>query len=762
MIDTQITISALSYGQRISWLLSLLVSLFIVNQAWASDPLSAVHAHLDRSDQCSQCHGSDINVAEPSKCRDCHREIDRRIRNGKGYHGRIKGDANCNLCHREHLGRTYKIVRLDKRTFDHRSTGWPLSGKHARTPCRQCHTNKRKSGRDSYLDTSPDCNQCHGQFHGRGIVANLDHCKDCHNAFGWRTLNAKIAFNHQQNTRYPLTGQHKTKVECLDCHTARTKKGKLKNFAPIDVKGCESCHKDPHPKGIFQGYACAECHQTQSFNKTSNFNHRSTGWPLRGAHKKSKCTSCHQWSQWDPASSECSSCHQDVHKGQFQDQSCQSCHQESSWSRLKFNHNTQSQFPLVGKHQKVNCQKCHTQGQYKPMDMECVSCHNEDNPHGNTYKGASCAKCHTPEGWNKAHFDHSITGFPLEARHQDQPCYRCHPQGTQAKDETRSDCSFCHTRSIHNYQFSPRDCSECHKGSHSWKLPFFNHEQSRFKLTGAHMTLQCQSCHKDGHFKPINTSCANCHQDFHQGQLKGEACDQCHTPQTWSEVAFDHQTQSQYPLKGLHQIVSCKKCHINNQYKPVNQQCESCHLDIHQGTKGADCAQCHHVRGWDSNQNINHNFGAFHLGGAHDQLPCERCHGPKRTKHLSGTGPECVQCHRDPHFGSLGPLCNDCHSQNEFLPSTFLHNQTGFRLSGAHRFVECRACHPGRVFGGLPKDCSFCHTDTFQATSGGLCDHPANCADGLNRCQDCHTSTSFVRARPGSKCGVRCAAGGKR
>ena len=733
-------------------------------EAWAADPLSSVHAHLDQSNQCNTCHGDDINVAESYKCRDCHRDIDRRIRNAQGYHGRIQGEVNCNLCHREHLGRNYQIVQLDKRSFDHKLTGWPLSGKHARTECRECHTEKRKSGRDSYLNTSPECVSCHGEYHGRGAVAKLDRCQKCHNAYGWREMNARIRFDHQNDTRYPLTGAHK-RADCASCHTQRTPEGKLKRFGPIQVGGCESCHRDPHPRGIFKGFSCAECHVTQTFQKTSGFKHAQTGWPLKGAHTRQKCLSCHQWRQWKPPSNECVSCHEDVHQGQFPGSSCAECHSQSSFKKVIFNHDTQSSFPLVGKHRRVDCERCHPNRQYKPQPTECGECHREENPHGDRFQGTSCAQCHSPQGWCETHFDHQVTGFELEGRHSDQPCFRCHPQGTSQEvvqtNQLSSQCTSCHTQDIHKGQFYGVDCAECHKGSQSWAIPFFDHTRSRFELTGAHLSTACEGCHKEGHFKPINTACGNCHQNFHEEQIN-LPCDQCHTPQQWSLVPFDHDTQSTYALEGKHRGVECKQCHLNNQYKGTSQECASCHLDVHQGQKGPDCAQCHGVKSWESNQTINHEFGAFTLGGAHDLLPCERCHGPDRRKMLSGTGPECVSCHRDPHFGSLGPLCQDCHSQNQFLPSTFLHNQTGFRLTGAHRFVKCRDCHPRRIYGGLPRDCSFCHTDSFQSTSGGTCDHPANCPTALGRCPECHTSTTFQVARPQSACGFSCKAGGIR
>ena len=241
---------------------------------------------------------------------------------------------------------------------------------------------------------------------------------------------------------------------------------------------------------------------------------------------------------------------------------------------------------------------------------------------------------------------------------------------------------------------------------------------------------------------------------FSQGQFS-ETCDVCHDTTGWSPVArFEHNIQSQFPLVGAHNDVSCDKCHVNNQYVPNPTECADCHMDVHDGKLGASCEQCHSVTDWAVNTAQDHDFGQFSLEGHHDRLPCESCHGVDREDTLAGRGPECVNCHRDPHFGSFGPECHECHTQNAFLPSTFLHYETGFRLSGAHRFVDCKDCHPGRVYGGLPNDCFFCHQEDFEATQGSeVCDHPTCIPGGLPTCHNCHRTTSWIPARGGASCG---------
>jgi len=727
--------------------LAVWAALVCASAAWAdAPPLSAPHAHLDNPASCEQCHVA-FGGVPVEKCVGCHRDIGQRISQGKGFHGRTAAQVACNTCHHEHLGRDHAIVPLDKRTFDHAQTGWPLEGGHIGPACRDCHKGQRpETGRDSFLGTSPQCKTCHADYHGRPMGrVPLDECERCHVTSDWRKRLPNLRFDHEKDTRYPRTGKHEA-VACEKCHAD------LKRFAPIEVNGCETCHSDPHPAGVFKGLRCADCHVSTGFERVSGFDHAGkVGWPLRGKHATETCNSCHDWQSWRPRSSECASCHKDNHRGQFGATSCGRCHTETSFEdRSKFNHNTMSRFPLQGRHKRVECASCHPQGRYKPVDTACASCHAQESPHGDTFKGAPCEGCHSPEAWSQTRFDHGVTGFPLLARHAEQPCFRCHPNGTETDDDTQPVCASCHAN-VHGPQFGDTTCDACHTGFEHFKIrPEFDHARARFALAGRHAQVECAGCHKGGHYKPIDTACANCHQNFHVGQFS-RPCDECHQPKGWGRVeGFDHARQTQWPLFGKHVEVQCNKCHIDNEYRlPTN--CGDCHVDAHGGRRGPECAQCHSTEDWRGNAAQNHDFGPFRLEGAHDRVPCETCHGPDRRKQLAGTGPECASCHRDPHFGSLGPSCHDCHGQEAFLPARFLHNETGFRLSGAHRFVECRECHPGRVFGGLPNDCAFCHTDTFNKTRAP--NHPQCCPGGLTSCEDCHTTRSFLPARPGAVCG---------
>ncbi len=57
---------------------------------------------------------------------------------------------------------------------------------------------------------------------------------------------------------------------------------------------------------------------------------------------------------------------------------------------------------------------------------------------------------------------------------------------------------------------------------------------------GAHASLACESCHKNGVYKGTPSSCAACHSepDFHVGKF-GTDCATCHSPTAWSSVDYE-------------------------------------------------------------------------------------------------------------------------------------------------------------------------------------------------------------------------------
>jgi hypothetical protein len=732
------------------WALLVLCVWGWAGESWsAPPPLVSSHAQFDNDANCARCHEGD-NSTPNHKCLVCHKDIDARLRAGTGYHARFRGSP-CTKCHPDHRGRGANIIP-SLEGFDHKQTGWPLQGKHAGVECKNCHVGTRPGGKTrTYLSAKTECSACHANIHGftRG---SLKQCDKCHNIFGWKSLNANNTFNHNAETRYALEGGH-SKVACEKCHMGRDR------FAPLAHKGCDNCHEDQH-KGLFKSWSCQSCHAVSSFTSIS-FAHEVPRFRLEGKHKGVGCQKCHtstNWAPpWKPPANTCNSCHRrdDPHKEQFGDQSCSACHSPKGWTKLNFSHNRQSRFKLVGRHESVACDKCHPNGLYKPRPTDCKSCHAQDDPHAGQFGDKPCENCHTPKDWHKVKFDHTVTRFSLTGAHAEVDCEKCHAGG-DLKREIPSSCDGCHV-DLHKGQMQPKLCGNCHSFE-TWAIDNFQHnDQARFVLAGRHMEVACDQCHLGGHFKPIQANCETCHRDFHEGQLKEKVCEGCHSPLGWQETNFLHNRDSEYRLVGQHLTIDCKKCHVVNNYKGLPRDCAQCHTDYHVGEKGSSCNDCHTESSWTTNTAQVHFFGAYALSGEHDKLPCDTCHTGGRE--LGGLGHECANCHRDPHFASFGPFCVDCHTQKAWLPSTFRHYQTGFRLTGQHRFVRCDNCHINRIYGGLPTECNFCHTDTaLRATEGRLgaqhaCFNAGNCAE-------CHTTLGWAPVRPAAV-GATCVVGGQ-
>ena len=147
-------------------------------------------------------------------------------------------------------------------TFDHSTTGFPLTGAHTSVQCAQCHVN----GNYNLTSANTACVSCHlKDFQG---ATNPNHvqsgfaqtCQQCHTTTSWMGAN----FDHA-TTGFPLTGAH-TSVQCAQCHVNGNYNLTSANTA------CVSCHlKD------FQG--------------TTNPNHVSSGFPQT-------CQQCHSTSTW--------------------------------------------------------------------------------------------------------------------------------------------------------------------------------------------------------------------------------------------------------------------------------------------------------------------------------------------------------------------------------------------------------------------------------------------------------------------------------
>ena len=99
--------------------------------------------------------------------------------------------------------------------------------------------------------------------------------------------------------------------------------------------------------------------------------------------------------------------------------------------------------------------------------------------------------------------------------HEGVSCTQCHTKPVFTNVGTQ--CSQCHA-DIHKAQMGA-NCEQCHT-VRGWNVSVqqINQHMNRFPLTGAHATVDCDSCHKGaavGQFQGLSTACYSCHQrDF--------------------------------------------------------------------------------------------------------------------------------------------------------------------------------------------------------------------------------------------------------
>ena len=235
-------------------------------------------------------------------------------------------------------------------------------------------------------------------------------------------------------------------------------------------------------------------------------------------------------------------------------------------------------------------------------------------------------------------------------------------------------------------------------------------------------------------------------------------CSSCHTSTSWKPLRavpeFDHNRQTSYPLRGMHEDVKCALCHTSLVFSNASTNCATCHADIHRAQFGANCAQCHSVKGWRTAvQTLQAHQNRFPLLGAHAAVECEACHRGAATGVFTGLRTDCYSCHQrqfesngvvDHRAAGFSVTCETCHNMDTWRVANFDHAQfTGFALAGAHMRLDCVACHVGGRFTGTPADCYTCHVKDWTATS----DPPHQAAGFPTDCQACHTTAAWTGAK---------------
>jgi hypothetical protein len=645
---------------------------------------------------CAGCHADGVYAGKPQTCNSCHATKDL-------HSGRL--GTNCSTCH--------TTAGWPTSIMDHNLSVFKLTGKHSSVACAGCHAN------GVYAGTPQTCNGCHAKtdLHSGRLGTN---CANCHTTTAWPTS----TMDHNLSV-FKLTGKHGS-VTCAGCHANGVYAG-----TPVTCNGCH-VSKDLHSGRL--GTDCVKCHTTTGW-PTTIMDHNLSVYKLTGKHVSVTCAGCHADGVYAGKPQTCYACHasKDFHNGRL-GINCVTCHTTAGWPTSIFDHNL-SVFKLTGKHTSVACAGCHADGAYAGKPQTCYACHASKDLHGGRL-GTGCATCHTTTSWPTTTFDHNLSVYKLTGKHIGVPCAGCHADGVYAgKPQT---CYACHaSKDLHGGRLGT-NCVSCHAVT-GWPTTIMDHNLSVFKLTGKHTSVACSGCHINGVYAGTPNTCNGCHakKDLHSGRL-GTNCATCHTTTAWPTTIMDHNL-SVFKLTGKHSSVACAACHINGVYAGTPSTCIGCHAakDFHNGRLGVNCATCHTTTAWPTTS-FDHNLSTFKLTGKHTGVACSSCH---KNGIYVGTASTCYGCHAgvDKHAGAYGTNCSTCHSTTAWLPASFDHNLSVFKLTGAHLGVACTSCHKNNVYKGTSSVCVSCHVDpVWHAGFFGT-----NCAS-------CHTTTNWNAAYTGS------------
>ena len=542
------------------------------------------HLELD----CTECHenaelamipeGETRYIGLDRSCVSCHED---------SHDGAMRqACANC------HVQTSFEEHRLERH-----AEFWPRFGSHDEAECRDCHEADSDRSLESHMaGLAPpgqrECAACHESPHrltfllGNARASELPQdssCALCHDPEVHAFLGDEVGMTSEQHafSGFGIAGAPHEEVECADCHTNATPNFR-ERFPGRDADDCASCHETPHGEQFetdgFSNGRCVTCHASTHFepHAFSPEMHAMAAITIDGAHAELDCAECHEAFGKDETRrffgtpDRCEDCHSDAHEGFFG--------------------SLQKQLAST---QGGECATCHTTGEFSQLPEDGF-----------------------------AHED--FTGFPMRGAHAASRCEVCHARSADPDEHGRTfgritehfgevqDCASCHV-DVHEGRFDERGmpkkfegrvgCERCHDETSFRSMPYgFDHDKwNRFPLSGAHEKASCSACHKP--LRPSAESahggrtwgaargnqCADCHQDPHASQFVVDGatdCSSCHkSAHSFSELSFNHNIDSEFPLDNTHATLECSACHKPVQvgeaevlrYRPLGSECADCH-----------------------------------------------------------------------------------------------------------------------------------------------------------------------------------------
>ena len=380
-------------------------------------------------------------------------------------------NTNCISCHVDYHQNTLSTNCINchdakgfkpASKFNHSTAKYQLVGKHKNVECIKCHKIETNNGVKFQKFTGlkyNTCSNCHEDVHKNKFGQN---CMQCHSGESFSIIKGLKNFDHTK-TKYRLEEKHLT-VDCKLCH-------KVKYTTALSYEKCSDCHIDYHKSqytkdGISPD--CSNCHNLTGFKNFSYTieQHNKSVFPLQGAHLAVPCFDCHKkdekWT-FKLIGNKCIDCHKNVHydlisRKYYPEDNCLSCHNPIKWSDIHFDH-SKTNFKLLGAHLIQTCRKCHfnensdvsKRQKFSGLLINCTNCHMDIHFKQFDQNGVTdCNRCHEFDSWKPMKFNHNLTAFKLDGKHQDIQCKKCHKtleinQNKYIKYKISGKCESCHS-----------------------------------------------------------------------------------------------------------------------------------------------------------------------------------------------------------------------------------------------------------------------------------------------------------------------------
>ncbi len=207
----------------------------VERHAGTAYPLAGAHLAVP----CVGCHArpragapvSDIPFRfQSTRCETCHRDPHR----GEAATWIAKG--GCESCHR--------IEAWSAAAYDHATTRFPLTDRHATARCSACHlplAPDAPRGAIRLRAVNTACESCHrdphaGQF--RAATGGSTACERCHATANWRAGR----FDHDRDADFRIDGAH-ARARCAQCHPREGEgEAAFTRYKPLG-RECADCHR---------------------------------------------------------------------------------------------------------------------------------------------------------------------------------------------------------------------------------------------------------------------------------------------------------------------------------------------------------------------------------------------------------------------------------------------------------------------------------------------------------------------------------------